>query len=273
MNQEKNMEEIIQNHDKVDTYIALSFTIFDIILYFIIFCLFGCFNRELLSAKQKISFLIILDICIRTINIFYSSLLYSLTREILLSIFASCQFYFIITILNKIFKENNKGSPLDKEEIKYPFLSSIIFFIFAITFQYNKTLYFYQYGCSVIAIIIYSIHVKRKVDIFLYILEKRKLQYNLNSFLHNFIILIALYYIIYYILKISSLFVENMLYYSYLEIIIDIVKELIKYIIFLTVIYFYYLHNKFSDSEQNQTSVKISNFSSVSSISSSSFQN
>ena len=272
MSQQENMEEIIHDHDKIDIYVSLFFTVFDIIIYFLILCIFGCFNRELLSIKQNISFLILLDICTRIINIFYNTLVYSLIKEILFTLFATSQFYFIISILNQIFKENSSGRPLDKEEIRYPFLSAILFFIFTITIQYNKTLYLVQYFCTIIAILIYAYHVKKRVDIYLYILEKRK-NYMLNNFIHNFPMVIALYYVVFYVMKITSLFVENMLYYSYLEIAIDMVKELIKYITFIMVIYFYYLHNKLSNISQKEDSVKISNssISSISSISSSSF--
>lgn len=270
MSQEKNMEEIIEDHDKIDVYISLSFTIIDILLYFVILCLFGWFNRVFLSIKQNISFLFLLDICQRVINLFYSSLLYSLPREILLTIFATYQFYFIITIFNQIFKENSDIKALDKVEIKHSFLSSILFFILAITLKYNKTLYLIQYVCAIVAILIYSCYVKRKVDLYLYTLEKRKPQYSLNNFLHNFTIVIALYFVIYYVLKISSVFVENLQFYSYMEIGIDMVKELTKYISFIIVIYFYYLHNKYNDgndSNKNQTSVNVSNISSISSSS------
>ena len=267
MNQVENREKIIQNHDKIDNYVCLFFTIFDIIIYFIILCIFGCFNRELLSIKQNISFLFLLDICIRIINIFYDTFVYfSFAKEILSTVFASVQFYFIITILNQIFKENSNGIALDKGEIKYPFLSSILFFIFTITFQYNKTLYLVQYFCTIIAIFIYAYHIKKRIDMYLYILEQKK-KYTLNNFIHNFTIVISSYYVIFYILKITSIFVENMLYYSYLEITIDMVKELTKYITFMMVIYFYYLHNKYSDNNQKEASVKINNISSISSSS------
>ena len=276
MSQGKSVEEIIEDHDKIDIYASLFFTIFDIILYFVILCLFGCFNRVLLSIKQNISFLILIDICIRMVNLFYSSLIYSLPKEIILTIFASFQFFLIISILNQIFNENNDRNTSDKIEIKYPFLTSVFFFIFAITLKYNITLYLIQYGCAIVAILIYAFYVKRKIDLYLFKLEKKKPQHSSNNFLHNFTIFISLYYVIFYVLKLANLFVENMEYYSYMEIGIDMVKEVIKYISFIIVIYFYYLHNKYNEndnnnSKQNQTSVNISN--NISSISSSSFHN
>ena len=275
MSQGKSVEEIIEDHDKIDIYASLFFTIFDIILYFVILCLFGCFNRVLLSIKQNISFLILIDICIRMVNIFYSSLIYFLPKEIILTIFASFQFFLIISILNQIFNENNDGNTLDKIEIKYPFLTSVFFFIFAITLKYNITLYLIQYGCAIVAILIYAFYVKRKIDFYLFKLEKKKPQCGSNNFLHNFTMFISLYFIVFYVLKLANLFVENLKYYSYMEIGIDMVKEITKYISFIMVIYFYHLHNKYNDndsndSRQNQTSVNISN---ISSISSSSFHN
>ena len=68
-------------------------------------------------------------------------------------------------------------------------------------------------------------------------------------------------------MKLTGIFVENMLYYSYLEIAIDMVKELTKYITIIMVIYFYYLHIKLNESYQNQAEVKINNIGSISSSS------
>ena len=121
MNQEENMEGIIEDHNKIDIYISLCFTILDVIIYFSFLCLFSCFNRELSSIKQNISFLILLDISSRIINMFYNTLAYSFIKEILFTIFAAGQFYFIITIFNQIFQENSYGKFANKVEIKYPF--------------------------------------------------------------------------------------------------------------------------------------------------------
>ena len=103
----------------------------------------------------------------------------------LFTTFAAYQFYLIITILNQIFKENTIGSPLEKVEIKYPFITSILFFIFAIILDIHKTLSLVQYGCAILAIIFYTFHVKKRVELFLNHLEKK-----------NPIILLEIFYII-----------------------------------------------------------------------------
>ena len=251
------MEEIIGEHDSANTYISLVLLFLDIIIYFSTLCLFGCFNREFFSIKQNISFLILLDICIRLVNIFYTSFIYSIFKEMLFTTFATYQFYLIITILNQIFKENTIGSPLEKVEIKYPFITSILFFIFAIILDIHKTLSLVQYGCAILAIIFYTFHVKKRVELFLNHLEKKKSDYFARNFLHNIIICIAIYYIIYFCMKILSLFLENNSYHSYLEIASDMFKELSKYFSFIMVIYFYYLDNKYlaekvEDKKNNQ---------------------
>jgi len=246
------MEEIIDDHDKADTYVSLVLLFLDIIIYFVILFLFGCFNREFFSIKQNISFLIILDICIRIVNIFYTSFIYSIFKEILFSTFASYQFYLIITILNQIFKENTIGSPLEKVEIKYPFLSSIIFFIFAIIIDVHKIASLVQYGCAIATIIFYALHVKKRVELFLTHLEKKKSDYFAKNFLHNIIIFLALYYIIFFGMKILDVIIENNLYHSYLEIATDMFKELTKYFCFSMVIYFYYLDNKYLKEKEEE---------------------
>ena len=175
----------------------------------------------------------------------------------LFTTFAAYQFYLIITILNQIFKENTIGSPLEKVEIKYPFITSILFFIFAIILDIHKTLSLVQYGCAILAIIFYTFHVKKRVELFLNHLEKKKSDYFARNLLHNIIICIAIYYIIYFCMKILSLFLENNSYHSYLGIASDMFKELSKYISFIMVIYFYYLDNKYlaekvEDKKNNQ---------------------
>ena len=257
MNQETNMEEIIEDHDKADTYVSLFLLFLDIIIYFVTLFLFGCFNREFFSIKQNISFLIILDICIRIVNIFYTSFIYSIFKEILFTTFATYQFYLIITILNQIFKENTIGSPLEKVEIKYPFLSSILFFAFAIIIDIHKIASLLQYVCAIVAILFYALHVKRRVELFLNHLEKKQSEYFARNFLHNIIIFLALYYIIYYGMRIFGVIIENKLFHSYMEIATDMFKELSKYFCFTMVIYFYYLdvrylEEKEEDKKKNQ---------------------
>ena len=257
MEQETNMEEIIEDHDKADTYVSLVLLFLDIIIYFIILFLFGCFNREFFSIKQNISFLIILDICIRIVNIFYTSFIYSIFKEVLFTTFATYQFYLIITILNQIFKENTIGSPLEKVEIKYPFLSSILFFVFAIIIDIHKIASLIQYGCAIVAISFYAFHVKKRVVLFLNHLDKKQAEYFARNFLHNIVIFLALYYVIYFCLKILDVVVENNLYHSYMEIATDMFKELTKYFCFTLVIYFYYLDIKYlqkkeEDKKNNQ---------------------
>lgn len=263
---EKVFEEITQKHDIAEAFISLFFAAADAFIFLIILCLFGCdSNKNCFSHRQKLSLLILFDAILRIVSLYINSFIYSFLTDIILTIFATIQFYLIISLFNQIFTTKFEGNLLETPEIKYTFLSSLIFFVISINLKISKMISLVQYICGIAAIIFYKYYVGRKVNIFLIEVEKIS-KFSSNNIIENFPLVITFYYIIYYIMKIIRLYIENALFQSYMEMICDIFKEVGKYLTFGLMIILYYLFNKYIQKEyydsSNEGTVNISSISS-----------
>ena len=239
-----NLERVIYNHNTADAFISLFFAGVDILLYLIILVLFGC-EKNFFKVNQKLSLLILLDTFFRIINLYITSFTYSLTKEIFFTTLGSFQFYLIVTFLNHIFTQINTVDILESGEIKYPLLSTTFFFILSIIFNFSKVLSLIQYVIAILAVFIYSYHVGGKVDLFIANIKKKNPYFSGQNFINHFIMFIAFYYMVYFILRIFNLFIEDKLYYSYMEMACEIFKEVAKYLCFGIVIALYHLFNKY----------------------------
>ena len=139
----------------------------------------GC-NRQCLSHRQKL-LIIILDTIFRINYLYITSFVYSLTIEIVYTNVAYFQFYIILTSLIKSnFLNKNFDNRLDTPEIKYPFLTSILFFCFWISLNISKLVSLIQHVFALIACLMYAIAFLGKIQIFMayfkkniWILEKK----------------------------------------------------------------------------------------------------
>ena len=242
--QNYNLERVIHNHNTADAFISLFFAGVDILLYLIILLLFGC-EKNFFKVNQKLSLLILLDTFFRIINLYITSFTYSLIREIIFTTFASFQFYLIVTFLNHIFTQINTVDILESGEIKNPLLSAAFFFIFSLIFNFSQILSLIQYAIAILAVIIYSYHIGRKVDLFIANIKRKNPYFSGQNFINHFILFIAFYYVVYFILRISNLFIENRLYNSYMDMACEIFKEVAKYLCFGIVIALYHLFNRY----------------------------
>ena len=266
MKASKIYKEIVQKHNMAEVLISLFFAIIDIITYLVILYLFGLgFRKKLFSHKEKLSLLIILDALLRVLNLYITSFIYSLIKEIIISLVVTLQFYLIIILLNEIFTDKNMKNMLDSPEIKSPCLSCAAFFIFVIKINDVKILSLIQYVCAIIALLAYSYYISTKILLFLDNVSKKNPNYagrNQLSALSSFIVI---YFIIYYVLKLFGLLFKNTLYCSYIEMGSDIFKEVGKYLTFALVITIYYLFHKYIKEDDydfaysnSQNAVKIS---------------
>ena len=262
----KIIQEIIRRHDLADIFISLFFASVDVLLYLTIIFIFGCeFITYDFNQRQKLSLLIIIDAFLRIINLYVTSFVYSLAKEIIFTIFASFQFYLIIIILNTIFEDKNNDILFDRLELKYPIISTIIFFIFAISINISKFISLLQYILAIIVVLIYGCYGGSKIELFLSNVHKKNPHFEAQFFVYNLPFFITLYYIVYYGLKICSLYVETKLYLSYMEMGCDIFKEVAKYLCFSMVITIHFLFTKYIreddyyyDTETSQGVVNIS---------------
>ena len=264
----KIISEIIEKHDTAEAFISLFFAIIDMLTYMVILFIFGCeFNKKFFSHRQKLSLLIILDAILRILNLYINSFVYSVIKEILITMIVTLQFYLIILLLNQIFTDKNNESLLESLEIKYPFLTSVAFYMFAFIYS-SKFISFFQYILAIFAILGYGYYVGVKVDLFLKNVEKKNPYFSGQNFTTNIPTFIVLYFVIYFVLRIFGLFIYNKLYFSYMEMICDIFKEVGKYLSFSLVITVYYLFNKYikeedydSANSSNQGAVNITSIS------------
>ena len=241
----KILKEIEQKHNEADFYVTLFFILIDVIFYLIVLCVFGfdC-TKNCFSHRQKLSLLFLLDGISRIYQLFFASYKYSLTNEIVSSAFSSFQFYVILILLNGILLNKKAHKLLENPEIKFPFLTTILFFCFSFKKKKKKMISLIQYTAAIIACLIYAYYVWGKIQIFLVNIENKNL-ISVKGFIRFIILFIGLYFVIYYFLKIILLIIEHPLYLSYAELASDIFKEIGKYLSFCGVISIYYLFNKY----------------------------
>ena len=263
---EASIKEIIKQHDTAEIFISLFFASLDLVLYLSILFMFGSYFNKLCSRKQILSLLIIIDGVFRVLNLYFNSFIYSLSREIFYSCIATTQFYLMIFLLDQIFSDKNFDNSLGTIEIKFPILSTILFFIFSITLQNSKFLSLIQYCLAILAIILYSYYIGNIIELFLHKMDKISSLYEGRNIVYNLPLFIGLYYIIFFFLKILGLIVEKKQYCSYMEMACDIFKEVGKYLTFSLVISIYYLFSKYIKEEDfdystdsAQSSVTITN--------------
>lgn len=246
---DKILEEIIQKHDIAESYISIFFAGVDFMIYLYIIFNFGCDFSAKCSHRHKLSILIILDLLFRISILYSSSFVYSFVNEVIKTLFASIEFYIMLSLINLIFTDKNNESYLESSEIQFPFLSTIVFFILAISLNISKKLSLVQYILAIAAIVIYGFYFSGKFDLFLQNIEKKNSEFSGKICLHNLLLFIPLYLIINYILKIISLLVENKLYCSYMEMACDIFKEVGRYLAFFLVINIFSLFIKYMSGE------------------------
>ena len=258
-------DEIVQKHDQAEAFISLFFAGVDAIIYIIVLSLFGCQFRNLFSQKQKISFLILVDAIMRIVNLYTTSFIYSFPKDLCLTIFATCQFFLIINILNQTYTDKSNPNFMNNSGITYKPLCTILFFVLTMKCNISKMISLVQYILAIIALIAFGVSVMHKNTLFLLGIQKKTQNFSCKNFVSNIPLFIIFYFFLNYVLKILGLLVENPLYCSYMEMACDIFKEVGKYLSFNLVISAFYLHNKyvkdedfgFESDSQNQSKVNI----------------
>jgi len=238
-------EEIAQSHDQADILISLFFAIVDIIVYVTILILFGWEFKDMFSHEQKLCFIIMFDAIIRLINLYTNSFVYSLSKELITTSLSTFQFFLIINSLNQVFTYKNNPNLSQNSGISNQILCVTIFFFSSIILNFSKIVSLIQYIFAIIAIFIFWYYIKNKIQMFLDGIGKKNPTFNSHNFTIKLPYFILLYYFIHYILKISSLFIKDLLYLSYIQMGYDIFKEVAKYLVFGLMICIYYLFSKY----------------------------
>ncbi len=238
-------EEITQSHDQADALISLFFATVDIIVYITILILFGWEFKDMFSHEQKLCFIIMFDAILRLINLYTNSFVYSLSKELITTILSTFQFFLIINSLNQVFTYKNNPNLSQNSGISNQLLCVIIFFCSAIILNFSKIVSLLQYIFAIIALFSFWYYIKNKIQLFLDGIGKRNPAFNSHNFTLKLPYFILIYFFIHYVLKISSLFIQDSLYLSYIQMGYDIFKEVGKYLVFGLMICIYYLFSKY----------------------------
>ena len=252
---EKTLQEIAQKHQQADSFISLFFTGIDVIYFILILIFLGCGFKNFCSTKQQLSQIILVDVLLRIYSIYFNTFEYNLTNEIILSLFATVQFYLFNSIFKKAFRDEYYDGR-ESLEIKSPLLFSVIFYPLVFTFDISKYFSLCQYIIGILAVLAYSYYIQTRIFLFLQNLEKKHDSASGKNLMINIPYFIAIYLAIYFIIKIGCLYVQNRLYCSYILMACDIFKEVGKYLSFGVMIFFVKSFNKYIKDEETEIPVE-----------------
>lgn len=244
------IEEIKQNHNQAEAFISLFFAGLDAVTYIVILTLFGCELKSLDSPKQKISIILLLDGILRIISMYSDAYTKSFTQEMVFTLIVSIQFYLSISMLEQIFTDKSNDSYLENElHIRNKFLFSSIFFCLVFSFKGIMESYtlisLIQYIFILISLSVFYKYIANKIELFLTNISRKNNQFHGKNFINNLPFFVFLYFIIYYILQLCALLIDNKLYESYMIMICTIFKEVGKYLVILLLISIYHSFTKY----------------------------
>ena len=249
------INEIMEKHLKADATISLFFIGLDTLFYILILLLIGCGFRNFFSPKQMLSQVLLFDVLLRIFSLYFNKFDYELLNEFVFSCFSTVQFFYLNTILKKMFKDDYYDGR-ESIEIKHPFLLSLAFLFLTFTLKVPKMVSIIQYSIGIIAVMAYAYYIQSRVSLFINNLERKRFDVSCKNMSLNMTYLVALYFIIFQALKICTLFIEHKLYYSYMLMACDIFKEGGKFLLFGLMMILVNSFNKYIKDEEGENSVE-----------------
>ena len=249
------INEIMEKHLKADATISLFFIGLDTLFYILILLLIGCGFRNFFSPKQMLSQVLLFDVLLRIFSLYFNKFEYELLNELVFSCFSTVQFFYLNTILKKMFKDDYYDGR-ESIEIKHPFLFSLAFLVLTFTLKVPKMVSIIQYSIGIIAVMAYAYYIQSRVSLFINNLERKRFDVSCKNMSLNMTYLVALYFIIFQALKICTLFIEHKLYYSYMLMACDIFKEGGKFLLFGLMMILVNSFNKYIKDEEGENSVE-----------------
>lgn len=247
------IEEIMEKHLKADASISLFFIGLDTVFYILLLVTLGCDFKNFFSPKQTLSQVILLDVLLRIFGLYFNKFDYEIINEIVYSFFATIQFFLLNNILKKLFRDEYYDGK-ESLEIKSPLLFSGMFLFLTFNLNLSKIASLLQCIIAILTIIGYSYYIQSRISLFLINLEGKRLHITCKNMQHNLAYLIALYFVLFYLLKIGLLFIEHKLYYSYMLMACDIFKEGGKFLLFGLMMLLVNSFNKFIKDEDREQS-------------------
>ena len=237
-----NIIESKEYYQNFNIIISYYFIFFDFLFYIIISYIIKSKNNSVSLLKYKLYILFIVDIIYRISFIKTYLLDTSFSKELLLTLLSSCQFYLILSFLKDASKRVELSGNFDcfeNFENLFPFRNSTYFFFIFFSYErfchgFNKEIqlienlvilggFFKIYGYfrnKVYEIIIILRKIEQKNE-FIFILVEYQ---TVNPFI---------FFTFCCILNIISLFIDNPIILIYSKILMIIIKEIGKYLIFV----------------------------------------
>ncbi len=234
-------EDDIDSFETGDIILTIIFIILDFLILLIFFILLKSMDENIKLLKLKLFSIVSIDIITRILIIKTYYIPNDLFKEVFFSVMPACQFHLILSFLNQLLNDYQSKNKNNSTEKVSSYELSILFFLF--TFSYDKFSYsFSKHLCFLQCFINLGLIIKLYEylkSIVLEIIEnienkdyQRKMIY---LFIKNLPLSSLEFFIIFYLLKIFSIFVENSSYLIYIRIIIIIVKETSKYFAFFII--------------------------------------
>ena len=251
--EEYELQLSINSYEKSDIIISIILGIIDI-TFIILFSLYlKSENKKVNHLKQKLLKVFLIDFISRLLYTKkYSS--WTIYKELFFSLMNCIQFYLIISFLSSALVKSKRFSHMQI------FFLSIIFFIITFSyerFSFSKPKTFFQMSLNKLILILqstwilYSIY-KTYEEFKNYIYEianSIKCSEKELSKVYLFILgspqSCLILFTLYYVLKIFFIFINNPVYIIYSKIVLNILKEAVKYFAFFVcqgIIYQYYTY-------------------------------
>ena len=256
--EEYQLQLSIKSYEKSDIIISIILGFLD--LFFII--LFSIYlkseNKKVIHLKQKLLKVFLIDFISRLLYTKkYSS--WTIYKELLFSFMNSIQFYLIISFLSSAIAKSKRFSQ------KQIFFLGIIFFFITFSYErfsfsmptnfvkvmFNKLILVLQSAC-----ILYCIY-KAYEEFKKYIYDiANNIKYSEKELSKTYLFILGspqsclILFTIYYVLKIFFIFINNPVYIIYSKIVLNILKEAVKYFAFSVcqgIIYQYYTYKLVED--------------------------
>ena len=252
-----NILESKEYYDNFSIMHSYCYIVLDFLSYIMISFILKSKNNTISLLKYNLYIILIVDIIYRISFIKTYFLIASFSKELLLTLLSSCQFYLILSFLEDVCKKVDFYENLADFEKLYPFKKSTYFFFIIFSYEnfshgFTKTIFLIEnlvilgglfkiYGYlrnKVYEITFVLRNIKQKNECFFLLIEYQ----TVNPFI---------YLSFCYILNIIGIFIERPLYLYYLNTLMIIIKEIGKYLIFPLFGLIVYTLKKYLFNEEN----------------------
>ena len=266
INKKKDYNQI-KEINETEMFSSIIFLVVNILILLLFLCFFGCKVRKYI-IKQKLFLLIIVDIFLRVVSIGYITLftsffnsfyLYLFIKEFIFSLLIACQIILFYSFFNALFSKKNINIDAKCFNIEHKLLYTFVFFGFIFKYktreeEYRKILYRINYIVNILYIFCFYTYVRRNTKKFFSQISDDSSRYlKIKRIINNFQFLDCLFFNIYYILKIITLYLKNDLYIKYIDLASVLPKEIGKYLCFISLGLIYYVYNKYFPKETEYT--------------------